>query len=103
MKQEKLSGALNLCIYFGWKFSSPMPDIYIKRSGVNMEEIENKFKSSQMEELETEIESLKTTIQENEISMDKKLNDLLKEMISISYGNGKLRQKHLEILKERKP
>lgn len=60
-----------LCIYFGWKFSSPMPDIYIKRSGVDMHEVENKFQSSQMEELEKEI---------NELKPLKKLYDELKEL-----------------------
>ena len=51
-----------LCIYFGWKFSSNMPDVYIKRSGIDMEEVTNKFEVTEFEEMkikhEAEIELL---------------------------------------------
>ena len=62
-----------LCIYFGWKFSSPMPDIYIKRKGVDMEVVNDKFKKTEIEEMkrnfdkekfdkDLEIENLKEKI-----------------------------------------
>ena len=51
-----------LCIYFGWEFSSNMPDKYIKRSGVDMQQISEKFGSSNVDELEVKIEGLEETI-----------------------------------------
>lgn len=54
-----LSSKMNrqqLCIYFGWKFSSPMPDIYIQRSGVEMQQIDEKFEKAKTEELENKLE-----------------------------------------------
>jgi len=44
-----------LCIYFGWKFSSPMPDIYIRREAVDMQDVEEKFKSTELEELKVKL------------------------------------------------
>lgn len=44
-----------LCIRYGWTFSSNMPDIYIARSGVDMEELDRKFTG-------TEVESLKGSL-----------------------------------------
>ncbi len=49
-----------LCIYFGWAFSSPMPDVYISRSGVELQEIDERFNKTKNEELENEIEELKS-------------------------------------------
>lgn len=67
----RLSSKMNrqqLCIYFGWNFSSPMPDIYIKRAGVNMDEIDNKFSNSHIEELESELEKMRN---ENKLIAEK--------------------------------
>ncbi|GAI14807.1 unnamed protein product, partial [marine sediment metagenome] len=36
-------GREKLCIRYGWKFSSNMPDIYIKRAGIKEEEIKEKI------------------------------------------------------------
>lgn len=62
-----------LCVYFGWKFSSPMPDVYIERAGVGMEDVENKFKSSQMEELEKKVEVLKAALEKQKEVMERQL------------------------------
>ena len=58
----RLASELNrqqLCIYFGWNFSSPMPDIYIQRAGVTMDDVESKFKNTNYEEQQKEILLLK--------------------------------------------
>lgn len=34
-----------LCIRYGWKFSSPMPDIYISRKGLQDKELDEKFEN----------------------------------------------------------
>jgi len=44
-----------LCIFFGWKFSSPMPDVYIARKGISMKEIDTKFQATEMEELKSKL------------------------------------------------
>jgi len=44
-----------LCIRYGWAFSSRMPDVYIARAGVDTQELDVKFAS-------TEIEKFKTTL-----------------------------------------
>ena len=61
----RLSSKLNrqqLCIYFGWSFSSSMADLYIERSGVNMEDVEDKFEKVQFEKQQEEIEDLKDLV-----------------------------------------
>jgi integrase len=40
-----------LCIRYGWRFSSPMPDRYINRGGVHQEELDKKFESTKTEDL----------------------------------------------------
>ena len=47
-----------LCIWFGWRFSSPMPDRYIKRKGVDMNSVVESFERNNFEELESKYESL---------------------------------------------
>ncbi len=44
-----------LCIFFGWKFSSNMPDIYISRQNVNMQVADEKIKSDNFTELQNQI------------------------------------------------
>ncbi len=48
----------DLCIYFGWKFSSPCPDLYISRGNVEQRELDEKFKKSDMEDLKEELDRL---------------------------------------------
>lgn len=54
-----LSSKMNrqqLCIYFGWAFSSNMPDKYIQREGVHMADVDQKQKASNYQELEDKLE-----------------------------------------------
>jgi hypothetical protein len=57
-----------LCIRYGWTFSSRMPDVYIARAGVDMQELDERFKA-------TEVDTLKTTIttleQKNHLNDDR--------------------------------
>lgn len=66
-----------LCIYFGWKFSSPMPDVYIKRNGVEMEVISQKFKATEIEELRAKMEKGNF---EKDMQMEKMKKDQEEEM-----------------------
>jgi integrase len=74
-----------LCVYFGWAFSSCMPDVYIDRSGIELKEIDEKFNKTKNEELETEIERLKLSQEE---IMEK--NNEITEMLTKVLSDGKL-------------
>jgi integrase len=45
-----------LCIRYGWTFSSNMPDIYIARAGVDTKDLDQKFTSTTLEELRRKLE-----------------------------------------------
>lgn len=75
-----------LCIRYGWKFSSYMPDIYIKRSGMSETEIKDKILNTDLTKLEKENQELKTKfdILKNQIEENKKLEPMvLKKMEEI--------------------
>ena len=57
-----------LCIRYGWTFSSNMPDIYIARSGVDMEELDKKFTGTEVEALKG---SLARVEQESKVKADR--------------------------------
>jgi integrase/recombinase XerD len=44
-----------MCYFFGWKFSSPMPDIYISRKGMKMEQADKKFEQTELSELKSKL------------------------------------------------
>lgn len=84
-----------LCIYYGWKFSSPMPDIYIKRAGVGMDEVSKKFETTDIEELRLKNErleaqlkdiSLKLNEYEGEGWIEEKIKTMLSEKQLIELG-----------------
>jgi len=49
-----------LCIRYGWAFSSDMPDTYINRSGIDMKDVEEKFEGVERFKLKEENDKLKT-------------------------------------------
>ncbi len=83
-----------LCIRYGWKFSSEMPDIYIKRAGVQEDEIKDKFVNTDLQKVEKEnqelktkqgimdeeIETLKNLVETQIIESDKRYEDFLNEL-----------------------
>jgi|TARA_Y100000034_G_scaffold30695_1_gene37499 integrase len=98
-----------LCIRYGWKFSSEMPDIYIKRAGIQEDEIKEKFVNTSLEKLEKENQEFKTKqvimmeefekLKENKILNDK----FRKQMINYLKTNRKLMIEELETRKGKKP
>jgi site-specific recombinase XerD len=51
-----------LCIRYGWSFTSEMPDVYIARAGIDEKQIMESFKSKGMEKFRDENETLKKQI-----------------------------------------
>jgi len=51
-----------LCVRFGWRFSSRMPDIYIKRKGVEEAKLADKFSGTEVEELRTKVDKLESLL-----------------------------------------
>jgi len=45
-----------LCLFFGWKFSSPMPDIYLTRSRISMDDTDKNVKTTELEEVRKQLE-----------------------------------------------
>ena len=58
-----------LCYRYGWKFSSPCPDIYISRIGAQNKELDEKFEQPKMAELESQIKVIehKSKLKDEEI------------------------------------
>ncbi|MCX6896015.1 MAG: site-specific integrase [Verrucomicrobia bacterium] len=44
-----------LCYRYGWKFSSPMPDIYISRAGMETKALDEKFTQTELSSLKDEL------------------------------------------------
>jgi len=77
-----------LCIRYGWKFSSDMPDIYIKRAGIDEEEIKAKILNTNLEKLEKDNQELQTKFALMKDSSNEELQKLSKELESLKGGKG---------------
>ena len=69
-----------LCVRYGWKFSSDMPDIYIARAGVDDKEQIEKYESTKFEDLK---EKLKKQQEESRFKNDEieKIKVILGEVV----------------------
>ena len=63
---DKMNGQ-QLCIRYGWGFSSDMVDVYISRAGVDEKELETKFTGTEINKLKDELEK------------ERKANGIMKE------------------------
>ncbi len=70
-----------LCLFFGWKFSSPMPDVYLTRSKISMEDIDNSVKNTELGDLKSELDKER---QENRLKQERMESELanLKEELN---------------------
>lgn len=64
-----------LCLRYGWKFTSRMPDVYIARAGLEEGEVENKILNTDMEELRSRLEKTEQLLK---IVLDKGKDTMLK-------------------------
>ncbi len=93
-----------LCMRYGWKFSSRMPDTYIRRSGIDERDVMNKFKQKdkiveleQNKKQEQEISKLHLKLkffedtQINKIKEIGKITEELKRLKDILKGKGLLK------------
>jgi hypothetical protein len=80
-----------LCYRYGWRFSSPMPDRYINRKGIQHMELDKKFESTKVEDLKGLLEEqarqnslMKQQQQEliQELEKRRKFDSLLDKLIS---------------------
>lgn len=63
-----------LCLFFGWKFSSPMPDIYLTRSKISMDDVDKNVKATELDEVRKELEKER---QLNKISQENFVNKFM--------------------------
>ena len=80
-----------LCYRYGWRFSSPMPDRYINRKGIQHVDLDKKFESTKVEDLRGLLEEqarqnslMKQQQQELMLELEKrrKFDPLLDKLIS---------------------
>lgn len=76
-----------LCIRYGWAFSSKMPDVYIARAGVEEKDLENKFSGTELTRMknELEMEKQKSSMELEEIKKEletrKKYDQIIENLI----------------------
>ena len=51
-----------LCIRYGWAFSSDMPDVYISRSGMENKDLDTKMTNTELGELQTKVNKMENII-----------------------------------------
>lgn len=94
-----------LCIRYGWAFSSPMPDVYISRKGLGeLEAVNEKFESINSSKIKAENEELKTKmgkIEEKEKIVKLTLEQMQKQMQE-QQKQMQLQQKELDEIKSGK-
>ncbi len=57
-----------LCYFFGWRFGSPMANIYIAREGIQMKEVDSKLTNTELGELQAKLQK---TEYENKMTNEK--------------------------------
>lgn len=70
-----------MCIFFGWKFSSPMPDVYIKRDAVEMRDVTSKFEATELEDMRLKFEEYKRFTEEKFDKMQEEFAEHINEFI----------------------
>ncbi|HOW67435.1 MAG TPA: site-specific integrase [Candidatus Paceibacterota bacterium] len=76
-----------LCYRYGWKFSSPMPDVYISRAGLENKDLDTKFTNQELGGLKDELVKLQqqTKIKDERInSLQENLNEMQKNLAMIA-------------------
>lgn len=69
-------GREKLCIRYGWRFSSSMPDVYIKRAGITEDEIKDKILNNDLGKLEKQNKELKTKFDVYRDNSEEKIEQL---------------------------
>jgi len=75
-----------LCYFFAWKFNSSMPDTYISRKGLIMDDVEEKFERTEMEDLKKQLDKEKS---KHNLELDELKSEFskLKDMFEFSIDN----------------
>jgi len=69
-----------LCIRYGWAFSSDMPDVYISRAGMDDKDLDDKFSGTEITKMKDELEKEK---QKGSMELEnmKKETELMKQIV----------------------
>ena len=76
-----------LCVRYGWKFSSDMVDVYISRSGMESKELDEKFTQTELSTVQAEITRLEqeTRIKSDRmLQMEQSMQQLQKDLDAVS-------------------
>lgn len=77
-----------LCVRYGWKFSSDMPDVYIKRAGIEEEQVKDKILNTNLQKLENENQELQSKFALLKDSNDKEIRELKSQFQDLMEGRG---------------
>ena len=100
-----------LCIRYGWSFTSDMPDTYISRAGINQREIMKSIKAKGMEKYKEENDNLQkqitelhlkvTSITNEKQSQDEKIEFVLKQIEEVQLLHNQMNE-YIGLLKQHK-
>jgi len=100
-----------LCIRYGWSFTSDMPDTYISRAGINQREIMKTIKAKGMEKYKEENDNLQkqitelhlkvTSITNEKQSQDEKIEFVLKQIEEVQLLHNQMNE-YIRLLKQHK-
>jgi len=66
-----------LCIRYGWAFSSRMPDVYIARAGVDTQELDTKFAAGEIEKFKSSL----TRVEQEARIKDERIKQLERSVV----------------------
>ena len=88
-----------LCYRYGWKFSSPMPDIYISRAGMESKQLDEKFTQTELGSLKDELAKVDQAarikddrIKEMEQAMERMRADIVDTVEKVIQKNPTIKQ-----------
>jgi len=70
-----------MCYYFGWRFSSPMPDIYISRKGIKLKQVDEKIVNTELSDLKVKLDKQEYESKLREEGLKKQLQEMKQELI----------------------
>jgi len=73
-----------LCIRYGWAFSSNMPDIYISRAGMNDKELDDKMAGTEIEKVKDDFFKKEQEFRMKQEEMEKQIKEMREDFKKIA-------------------
>lgn len=92
-----------LCYFFGWNFSSPMPDVYISRKGIVLKDIDNTFERTNLEKIKAKLEKSENDRRLEKEKFDETMKNVKKDILRIrerASFHAKIMKRLVEVAKK---